>query len=68
MDVRGWELFLIDLVSNGTQTKYLSHGSSFLQVCKTGELEIVKAMVERTQVDLEERGGEDDWTPLHLAA
>jgi len=68
MDVWGWELLLIDIVSSGTQTKYLSHGSSFLQVCKTGELEIAKAMVERTQVDLEARAGEDDWTPLHLAA
>ena len=48
-------------------TKYLSHGDSFVQVCKAGELDIVISMVGRTQVDLEAR----DWcdmTPLLLAA
>ncbi len=40
---------------------------SFLKVCKDGDLDIVRAMVERTQVKLEARD-EDGWTPLHHAA
>ena len=53
IDEPGWELHLKDPESDGNETKYLSHGDSFGQVCEAGELEIMKAMVERTQVDLE---------------
>ena len=44
------------------KSEYVSHDNIFLQVCKDGELDVVKAMVERTQVDLEAR--EYGMTPL----
>ena len=47
--------------SGGNQTEYLPHGGSFNQACKAGELDIVKAMVERTQADMEARDW-SDWT------
>ena len=56
-----------DPESSGYQTKYFSHGGSFIEASKAGELDIVKAMVERTQVDLEVRGDHRK-TPLHWAA
>ena len=56
-----------DPKSSGNQTKYLCHGGSFLQAFGAGELNIVKAMVERTQVDLEATD-ESGWTPLLWAA
>ena len=72
IDARGWELHFRDPESIGNKNKYLSHGDSFVNVCKAGELEIVKAMVERTPVDLEARVDEDEdedgKTPLHWAA
>ena len=43
------------------------HNGSFIQVCSDGDLDIVKAMVERTQVHLEARDVEG-YTPLHQAA
>ena len=48
IDVRGWELHLRDPKSRGNQTKYLSHGGSFIQACNAGELGIAEATVERT--------------------
>ena len=66
IDERGWELHLRYPFSSGKQTKYLSHGDSFLRACKAGELDIMKAMVERTQVDLEETD-QLRRTPLHYA-
>jgi len=62
--MRGGELHLIYPKRSGKQTKYLSH---VIQACQAGELDIVTAMVERTQVDLDARGAYD-WTALHLAA
>ena len=67
IDARGCELHLRDPKSDGNETKYLSHDSSFIQASQAGELEIVKAMVEITQVDLEARD-KIGWTPLHRAA
>ena len=67
IDARGWELHLRDLKSSGNQAEYVSHGGSFVQACKAGELDIVKAIVERTQVDMKARGF-GDRTPLHWAA
>ena len=67
IDARGWELHLRNPKSSGNQTEYLSHGGSFLQACEAGELDIVKAVDERTQVSLETRG-EYGKTPLHSAA
>ena len=67
IDSRGWELHLRDPESGGNHTKYLSHGGSFINECKAGEPEIVKAMVERTQVELDARN-EFDMTPLLYAA
>jgi len=67
IDARGWELLLSDPKSSGNQSKDLSHGDSFVQACQAGEFEIVKAMVERTQVDMEARD-RDRMTPLHWAA
>jgi len=67
IDARGWELHLRDPKSSGNQTKYLSHGGSFIQACEAGEMDIVNAMVDRTQVDLEARS-DHRRTPPHLAA
>jgi len=58
---------LRDPKSGGNQTEYLSHGGSFLQAREAGELEIVKTMVYRTQVDMEARDRSGS-TPLHWAA
>ena len=67
IDTRGWKLHLTDPESAGTETEYLSHGDSVFEVCQTGELDIVKAVVERTQVELEARC-KYSRTPLHFAA
>ena len=69
IDVRGWELHLIvekDSYGKG-EHKYVTHHGSFAKLCQDGDLETVRAMVERTQVDLEER---DQYgrTPLLKAA
>ena len=44
-----------------------SHNESFIYICNEGELDIAKAMVERTQVDLEVTWGGDGRTPKHIA-
>jgi len=54
IDERGWELHLRDPKSSGNQTKYLAYSDCFLRVCEEGELDIVKAMVERTEVKLDD--------------
>jgi len=53
IDARGWELHLRDSLSRDNQTKYLAHGGSCIEVGKAEEMEIARAMVERTQVELE---------------
>ncbi len=65
---RGWELHLV-LKDHYGKDKHesLSHSESFAKACQDGDLDIVRAMVERTQVDLEARD-ENGWTPLHKAA
>ena len=70
IDVRGWKLHLRHPGSEYVETDYLSHNNSFGIVCGDGELDIVKAMVERAEVDLEVRDNEDEdsWAPLHSAA
>jgi len=67
IDARGCELYLRDPESGGNQTEYLSRSEIFIQACKAGELDIVKAVVERTQVDIEARN-EYGNTPLFWAA
>ena len=64
---RDWELHLEGPCSDG-KYRPLSHNGSFFYLCKRGkEMDIVRAMVERTQVDLETRQG--NWnTPLQIAA
>jgi hypothetical protein len=57
VDARGWELRL----------KGFSHNYSFAQVCHDGDLDLVRAMVERTQVGIN-HGSAYGRTPLHLAA
>ena len=47
--------------------KYMVHHGIFAKVCQDGDLETVRAMVERTQVDLEARG-QYGKTPLLKAA
>ena len=65
---RGWELHLVLKDHYGKDKhKSLSHSESFAKVCVDGDLDIVRAMVERTQVDLEARDGVGN-TPLHTAA
>jgi len=66
IDARGWELHLRYPSSADTKPIYMPHTRSLFQVCKDGDVGIMKAMVERTQVDLEARD-EDDSTPLHWA-
>ncbi len=69
IDVRGWELHLITIMDHygKGKHKYMTHGDSFRRVCEEGDVDVVKAVVERTQVDL---GAIDDdgKTPLHFAA
>ena len=65
---RRWELHLFLKNYYGKDKhKSLNHSESFAKVCQDGELDIVRTMVERTQVDLEARG-EGGWTSLHRAA
>ena len=65
---RDWELHLFFKDHYGKDKhKSLTHDESFAKVCKDGHLDIVRAMVERTQVDLEARD-DSDRTPLHIAA
>jgi len=61
IDARGWELCLTRFGEKAP------HSYSFFQVCKDSDLDIVKAVAERTQVDMEARDRDGD-TPLHLAA
>jgi len=44
---------LRDPRSSGNQSKYVPPGGSFMQACQVGELDIVNAMLEGTQVELE---------------
>jgi len=67
IDARGWERHLRGLYSSGNKNKYLSHSDSSNQAWEAGELEIVKAMVERTPMDVEARSL-SGLTPLHWAA
>ncbi len=70
---RDWELHLVDIKDHYGKGdhKYLTHNESFAEVCKEryirGNIDTIKVMVERTQVDLEARDREDR-TPLHWAA
>jgi len=64
----GLELHLRDPLSRRNQTKYVSQVGSFIEACQPGELDSVKAMVDRTLVDLEAGDSENGWTPLHWAA
>jgi ankyrin repeat protein len=68
IDVRGWELHLKGS-NKGRRGKPMppTHNASFFKLCQEGELDIVRAMVERTQVELE-HVGVYDWKPLHTAA
>ena len=59
IDARGWELHLRYPGDKAIEPIYIFHGVSFLQVCEAGDMGIVKAMVERTHVDLEARDNED---------
>ena len=45
----------------------MTHNDSFRRVCEKGDVDVVKAMVERTQVDLETRS-DVGMTPLSWAA
>ena len=67
IDVRDWEVHLEGLKDADSESISPTHTNSLFHVCKEGDLDIVRAMVERTQVDLEARIG-IGWTPLHLAA
>ena len=50
--------------SGVTLTLTGTHKESFTQVCQDGDLDIARAMVERTQVDLEARDALYGRTPL----
>ena len=69
INARDWELHLTEPYGPGGATKTLTHNESFASVCREGDLDIVRAMVERTQVDLEARdAAQYGGTPLHCAA
>ena len=51
--LEGWELRLRDIEKEDIEPNRLSRNGSFSQACKGGDMDIVKAMVERTDVDLE---------------
>ena len=57
IDARGWELRL-PLYRPGTVV--FSHNESFIILCSTGDLDIVKAMVEKTQVEINYKVTDDD--------
>ena len=67
IDVRDWKLHLTGLKGHYGNSATLTHNGSFIHVCKRGDLDIVRAMVERTQVDLEEKDDQGE-TPLLMAA
>ena len=69
IDARNWELHITQKDHYAKDKhKSLTHKESFTQVCQDGDLDIVKVMVERTQVDLEARDALYGRTPLHAAA
>ena len=66
---RDWELHLFLKDHYGKDKhKSLDHSESFAKVCRVGDLDIVRAMVERTQVDLETGDYYSGRTPLYMAA
>ena len=68
IDARKWELHITQKDEYGKDKHTpLTHKESFFKVCQDGDLDIEKAVVERTQVELEARG-EYGYTPLHWAA
>jgi len=67
IDARDWELHLRYPESTGNETEYFCYGDGFIQACKAEELDIVKAVVERTRMDLEAKDARD-LTPLQWAA
>jgi len=67
IDVRGWELHLEG--PNENEHMPLNHNDSFFRVCQGGKVDIARAIVDRTQVDLETRAwGSKGMTPLLAAA
>ena len=64
---RDWELHLEGPKGPDGKTTILAHWQSFAKVSEMGDLKLVKAMVETTQVDLEMMDS-DGRTPLHCAA
>ena len=52
IDVRGWELHLRIPRRNDNNHPFRSHSCSFANACSNGDIDIVKAMMERTQVDV----------------
>ena len=69
IDVRGWELHLEGPAHHlDGQTLPPTHDNSLRHMCEVGDLDIVRAMVERTQVDLEAGDNNSGDTPLHMAA
>ena len=71
--MRDWELHLKGPMDDhdDDKPKSLTHSESFNKVCADGDLDIVKAVVEKTQVDLEVEYEYDENQPplpLHNAA
>ena len=46
---------------------FLTHNESFAKVCEEGYLDIARALLQRTKVDLEAKNT-TGWTPLHMTA
>ena len=65
---RNWELHITqkDHYGKGKHMS-LTYNESFAKVCEDGNLDIVKATAERTQMELEARDYRGR-TPLHIAA
>ena len=66
IDVRGWKLHLKGPKGPNGKATSLSHDDSILKICKAGDVDIVRAIVERTQLELEARDNEGR-TALHWA-
>ena len=66
---RDWELHLEGPMDDDGKLTSLTHVASFFKVCAYGDagLRIVRAMVERTQVDLEARDDDNDTSLLRAA-
>ena len=66
INARGWELRLKGPKGPNGKSTIVTHNDSFAQVCGTGDLDVVRAMVERSEVDIN-LADQFSRNPLHRA-